>query len=330
MTTGIDAPAPGEFTENTPGGALTGGTLIIEEPAVWQPNLEDELQKHASPGQLAWGRFRRNRLAIVGLTTIIVLTVLAILAPIVAPHDPIRPDVKAFGKPPSATHILGTDLSGRDVLSRLIYGARVSLSVGLVAVGIYLTIGTILGALAGYRRGTTDAVIMRITDTVMSFPALIIILAVVPILGPSIFNIMLVIGLLGWPPVARLVRGEFLSLREREFALAARGIGASDRRIIYRHILPNVAGPLVVVASFGMADAIITEAGLSFLGLGVQPPEPSWGQMLNSAIDVGTIVEKPWVWLAPAAAIAITVLAINFVGDGLRDALDPRGSVNRR
>ena len=148
--------------------------------------------------------------------------------------------------------------------------------------------------------------------------------------GPSIFNIMLVIGLLGWPPVARLVRGEFLSLREREFTLAARGIGASDRRIICRHILPNVAGPLIVVASFGMADAIITEAGLSFLGLGIQPPEPSWGQMLNQRIDVGTIPRSRGCWLVPAAAIAITVLAINFIGDGLRDALDPRGSVNRR
>jgi peptide/nickel transport system permease protein len=199
-----------------------------------------------------------------------------------------------------------------------------------VAVSIYLVIGTVLGAIAGYRRGLTDAVIMRITDTVMSFPALIIILAVVPVLGPSIFNIMLVIGLLGWPAVARLVRGEFLSLREREFTLAARGIGATDRRIIFRHILPNVAGPLVVVASFGMADAIITEAGLSFLGLGVRPPEASWGQMLNAAIDVGTIIEKPWIWIEPAIAIAITVLAINFIGDGLRDALDPRGAVQRR
>ena len=276
-----------------------------------------------SPRQLAWRRFRRNRLAMLGLATIILLAIIAVLAPIVAPRDPLKIDAKAFGKPPSLAHLFGTDLSGRDVLSRLIYGTRVSLSVGLVAVSIYLTIGTILGAISGYRRGLVDAAIMRFTDTVMSFPALIIILAVVPILGASIFNIMLVIGLLGWPAVARLVRGEFLSLREREFTLAARGIGASDRRIIFRHILPNVAGPLVVVASFGMADAIITEAGLSFLGLGVQPPEASWGQMLNNAIDVGTIIEKPWLWIAPALAIAITVLSINFIGDGLRDAFDP-------
>jgi peptide/nickel transport system permease protein len=266
----------------------------------------------------------------VGLVILVILAILAILANYIAPYNPSKIDAKAFGKPPSAAHLFGTDASGRDVLSRLLFGTRVSLSVGLVAVSIYLTIGTVLGAIAGFRRGVTDAVIMRITDTVMSFPALIIILAVVPILGPSIFNIMLVIGLLGWPAVARLVRAEFLSLREREFTLAARGIGANDRRIIFRHILPNVAGPLVVVASFGIADAIITEAGLSFLGLGVQPPDTSWGQLLNTAIDVGTVLEKPWLWLAPAIAIAVTVLSINFIGDGLRDALDPRGALNRR
>ena len=304
-----------------------GASGRAPEPAVL---VESESAQSASPRQLAWRRFRRNRLAMLGLGTLIVLALIALLAQIISPYDPLKIDSKAFGKPPSAAHILGTDQSGRDAISRLFYGARVSLSVGLVAVSIYLTIGTILGAISGYRRGLVDAVIMRFTDTVMSFPALIIILAVVPILGASIFNIMLVIGLLGWPAVARLVRGEFLSLRERDFTLAARGIGASDRRIIFRHILPNVAGPLVVVASFGMADAIITEAGLSFLGLGVQPPEPSWGQMLNNAIDVGTILEKPWLWIVPALAIAITVLSINFIGDGLRDALDPRGTLKKR
>jgi peptide/nickel transport system permease protein len=308
---------------------LTSGPMPPPPDAVWIPSA-DEITAGASPRMLAWRRFRRNRLAMVGLVTVAVLTILAILAPVVAPYDPVKLDPKAFGKPPSLAHLLGTDPSGRDVLSRLLYGARVSLSVGVVAVSIYLTIGTTLGSIAGFRRGMVDATIMRITDTVMSFPALIIIIAVVPILGPSIFNIMLVIGLLGWPAVARLVRGEFLSLREREFTLAARGIGASDKRIISRHILPNVAGPLVVVASFGVADAIITEAGLSFLGLGVQPPDPSWGQMLNSAIDVGTVLEKPWLWLAPAACIAITVLSVNFIGDGLRDALDPRGQLNKR
>jgi peptide/nickel transport system permease protein len=225
---------------------------------------------------------------------------------------------------------MGTDDSGRDVLSRLMYGARVSLSIGFVAVSIYLVIGTVLGAVSGYRRGLVDGVIGRIIDLVQSFPQLIIILAIVPLLGRSIFNIMLVIGLLGWPGVARLVRGEFLSLREREHTLAARGIGATDRRIITRHILPNVTGPLVVLASFGMAEAIIAEAGLSLLGLGIQPPSPSWGVDLSAATNIGVLTQKPWLWVFPGLAIAISVLAINFLGDGLRDALDPRSGGGRR
>ncbi len=290
----------------------------------------DESRPHHSPRQLAWRRFRQNDLATAGLIALVALAIVAVLAPVIAPFDPLAPDLKSIGKAPSLAHWLGTDSSGRDVFSRIVFGSRISLSVGFVAVSIYLTIGTVLGAIAGYRRGLVDAVIMRITDTVMSFPALIIILAIIPIVGPSIFNIMLVIGLLGWPAVARLVRGEVLSLREREFTLAARVVGASDWRIIVRHILPNTAGPLVVVASLGVADAIITEAGLSFLGLGVRPPEPSWGNMLNSAIDVGTILDKPWLWLAPGAMIALAVLSINFIGDGLRDALDPRGTLTRR
>jgi peptide/nickel transport system permease protein len=252
------------------------------------------------------------------------LCLAALFAPVVAPYDPYRPSASLVRKPPSIEHLLGTDASGRDVLSRLIHGARASLSIGFVSVAIYVVIGTLLGAIAGYRRGLTDGVIMRATDTVMAFPALIIIIAVVPVLGPSIFNIMLVIGLLGWPIVARLVRGEFLSLREREFVMAARVIGARDRSLIRHHLLPNLVGPLIVVASLGVAEAIIAEAGLSLLGLGVQPPDPSWGQMLSQAIDVGTLLSRPWLWVPPALAIALTVLAINFVGDGLRDALDPR------
>ena len=297
---------------------------------VWQPHLDVAERGTYAPRQLAWRRFRRNRLAMAGVVVLAIFALMAIFAPLIAPYDPVKPDLKAFGKPPSFAHLLGTDSSGRDVLSRLMYGARVSLSIGLVAVSIYLTIGTILGSLAGYRRGLTDAVIGRATDTVMSFPSLIIILAIVPIVGRSIFNIMVVIGLLNWPAVCRLVRGEFLSLREREYTLAARGIGATDRRIIVRHILPNVTGPLVVLASFGMADAIIAEAGLSLLGLGIQPPSPSWGVDLSAAIDVGILANKPWLWIAPGAAIAISVLSINFIGDGLRDALDPRGATLRR
>ncbi len=309
---------------------IPAATAADADAPIWQPSAELTSHVPRSPRQLAWRRFRRNQLAMVALGVLIALAFVAILAPLIAPYDPIKVDTKAFGKPPSLEHLLGTDRSGRDVLSRLMHGARVSLSVGVVAVTIYLVIGITLGSLAGYRRGLTDAIIGRVTDTVMSFPGLIIILAVVPIVGRSPLNIMIVIGLLNWPAVTRLVRGEFLSLREREYTLAARGIGARDRRIILRHILPNVTGPLVVLASFGMAEAMIVEAGLSVLGLGIQPPDASWGGELQAATDVGVLTQKPWLWMAPGAAIAIAVLSINFIGDGLRDALDPRSTVGRK
>jgi len=297
---------------------------------IWQPSTDLSLRPALSPRQLAWRRFRRNRLAMIALFLLLTLAAIAVLASVVAPYSPTEVDPHAFGKPPSVAHLLGTDRSGRDVLSRLMHGARVSLSVGVVAVSIYLVIGITLGSLAGYRRGLTDSIIGRVTDMVMSFPGLIIILAIVPIVGRSPLNIMIIIGLLNWPAVTRLVRGEFLSLREREFTLAARGLGARDRRIIGRHILPNVTGPLVVLASFGIAEAMIIEAGLSVLGLGIQPPDASWGGDLQAATDVGVLTQKPWLWMAPGAAIAIAVLSINFIGDGLRDALDPRANVMRR
>ena len=310
--------------------ALPDNGLLELDVPIWQPTTDLSLRPPLSPRRLAWRRFRRNRLAITSLVVLVTLAMVALLASVIAPYSPTDVDARAFGKPPSLEHLLGTDRSGRDVLSRLMHGARVSLSVGVVAVSIYLVIGIALGALAGYRRGLTDALVGRFTDTVMAVPALIIILAVVPIIGRSPLNIMVVIGLLNWPAVTRLVRGEFLSLREREFTLAARGIGARDRRIILRHILPNVAGPLVVLASFGMAEAMIIEAGLSVLGLGIQPPDASWGGDLQAATDVGVLTQKPWLWMAPGAAIAIAVLSINFIGDGLRDALDPRANVLRR
>jgi peptide/nickel transport system permease protein len=292
---------------------------------VWSAEATDTYRE-LSPRRLAWRRFRRNRLAMFGLAVIATMAVLALLAEVIAPYDPLRPDPRAFGKPPSLAHLFGTDGAGRDVLTRVLYGGRVSMTVGLVAVTIYLAIGTFLGAIAGYFGGLVDAVIMRLTDTFLSFPTLIIIIAIIPIIGASIVNIMLVIGLLGWPPVARLVRGQFLSLRERDFVLASRGLGARPVRIIVREILPNVTGPLLVIASFGVADAIITEAGLSLLGLGIRPPEASWGQMLTISTELAVVAAKPWMWIAPAMCIALAVLSINFIGDGLRDALDPRGT----
>jgi peptide/nickel transport system permease protein len=268
--------------------------------------------------------FARHRLAVLGAVLIALMALVAVFAPFVATHDPYAVDLQVVREGPSSKHVLGTDEAGRDVLSRVIFGTRVSLSVGLVAVTIYTLIGTILGAISGYYGGAVDNVIQRVTDTVMCFPSLIIIIAAVAIVGPSIFNVMVVIGLLQWPGVCRLVRGEFLSLRERDFVLAARAIGARDRRVIFRHILVNAVGPITVAATFGVAAAILTEAGLSFLGLGVQPPTASWGNMINSAQSASVLQEMPWAWVPPGVLIALAVLSINFVGDGLRDAVDPR------
>jgi peptide/nickel transport system permease protein len=271
----------------------------------------------------AWRRFRRHRLAVFGVIVISVLAVVAILAPVFALQDPYRVDLHSVKVGPSRAHIMGTDFAGRDVWSRLVYGSRVSLSVGLVAVSIYLIIGTILGAISGYYRGVADSLIMRATDVVMCFPTLIIIILLVAVLEPSIYNVMIAIGFLGWPSVCRLVRGQFLSLREKDFVLAAHCLGASDGRIIFRHILPNVVAPLTVAASLGIAGSILLESALSFLGLGVQPPVASWGSMLYQARSTQVLHSMPWIWAPPGLMIFIAVLSINFIGDGLRDALDP-------
>lgn len=259
----------------------------------------------------------------VGFIILLALTVLSVGAPVFARNDPERTNVRLYRTGPSAAHILGSDSSGRDVLSRLLYAGRVSLSVGLVAVGIYTIIGLFLGALAGYYGGWVDSLIMRCADVVLAFPSLLIIITVVSILGPSIWNVMLVIGLLGWPPIARILRGQFLSLREREFVVASRTVGSSNTRIIFHHLLPNAFAPIIVAATFGIANAILLEAGLSFLGLGVQPPTPSWGNMLTDAQSIAVLQSMGWLWIPPGIMIALAVLSINFIGDGLRDALDP-------
>jgi peptide/nickel transport system permease protein len=270
--------------------------------------------------------FARYRLAVAGLVVIVLLALAAIFAPAVATHDPYTVDLLAAGQPPSGEHWLGTDEVGRDVFSRLVYGSRVSLSVGLVAVTIYTAIGMVLGAISGYFGGLVDGSIQRLTDTVMCFPPLIIIIAAVSITGPSIWNVMMIIGLLTWTGTCRLVRGQFLSLREREFVEAARAAGVSDPRLIVRHLLPNTLAPVMVSATFGVAATILTEAGLSFLGLGVQPPTPSWGNLINLAQSATILQTMPWLWAPPGFLIAVAVLSINFIGDGLRDALDPRAA----
>jgi peptide/nickel transport system permease protein len=280
-----------------------------------------------SPWARALRRFRRHRLAVAGLVMLTILSLMAIFAPVVGRHDPNRGDFLHIDEPPSWEHPLGTDGNGRDYWSRLVYGARVSLSVGLVATAIAGLIGTLLGALSGYYGGNFDLLIQRFTEMVMTFPTLMIIVTLVAYVGPSIYNIMVVLGLLGWTSFCRVVRGQVLSVREVAFVEAARTLGARDQRIMFRHILPNVMPYVVVLATLNIAGIILVEAGLSFLGLGVQVPTPSWGNMLQQAQTLDVLVSKPWRWIAPGAAIALCVLSINFVGDGLHDALDPRSKV---
>ena len=269
-----------------------------------------------------WRAFRRNRLALIGGIVVVILVALAALAPTISPWDPNRPDVRKILDGPSRAHPLGTDQLGRDVLSRMLYGARVSLAVGFVSVGIATLIGIALGAAAGYHGGTIDAMVMRLVDLMLVFPRLFLLLAVLAFLRPSIWTIMAVIGLTGWMSVARLVRAEFLALKEREFVLWSLSIGASSFRTIWRHILPNAIGPVLVAMTLGIPAAILTESGLSFLGLGVQPPHATWGNILNEGKDA---IEIGW-WLSayPGVAILVTVLSYNLLGEGIRDALDPR------
>ena len=278
---------------------------------------------------MALRRFRRHRLALLGFLVILTMAVLAIAAPLVAGYDPAKNDLLAVHRAPGAAHVLGTDGGGRDIWARLVYGTRISLSVGLVAVAISTTLGTLIGSLAGYYRGWVDLSVMRLTDVVMSFPPLLVIISVVALVGPNIYNIMVVIGLLTWPTVCRLVRAEFLSLRERQFVEAARSLGTPDHLVVLRHILPNALGPVVVATTFGVSSAILSEAALSFLGLGVQVPTPSWGSMLQAASSQTALAERPWQWLPPGLAIVLAALSINFAGEGLRDALDPHAHVGR-
>ncbi len=278
----------------------------------------------AAPGALRafWRVFARNQLAVVAAAVVAVLALAAMLAPALAPWDAHKPDTRKILAGPSGSHWFGTDQLGRDVLSRVLHGSRVSLAVGFVSVGIATAIGVLLGAAAGYHGGTMDAVIMRLVDLMLVFPRFFLLLAVLAFLQPSIWTIMTVIGLTGWMGVARLVRAEFLSLREREFVIWSESIGASAWRVVFRHILPNALAPVLVAMTLGVPAAILTESGLSFLGLGVQPPYATWGNILNDGKD--SIEIAWWMTVYPGLAILITVLAYNLFGEGLRDALDPR------
>lgn len=260
-----------------------------------------------------------NKSLLVGSLIIGIFSMAAILAPIISPYEPSQIDGDNLLMPPSRNHLLGTDGLGRDLLSRIIYGSRISLSIGLIAVGIATILGIILGSLAGFYRGALDILIMRFVDIMLCFPTFFLILAVVAILEPSIFNIMIIIGLTSWMGSARLMRGQILSLKEREFIQAERAIGASDYRIITRHLIPNSIGPVLVNATLGIAGAILLESGLSFLGLGVQPPIPSWGNILIESKS--TLGLAWWITVFPGLAILITILGFNFMAEGLKKKL---------
>jgi peptide/nickel transport system permease protein len=285
-----------------------------------------ELQAPTADHEPRWKQTLRvlwsNRLAAAGLVTLTVLILVAVFAPLIAPYGVNEQDLTARFDPPSLTHLFGTDDLGRDTFSRVVWGSRVSLQVGLISVGISLVAGTLIGLIAGYRGGAIDSVLMRLMDVIFSFPVILLAIAIVAVLSPSLFNVMLAIAVVFTPIFARVVRGSVLSVREEVHITAVRSIGASDARIVLKHVLPNVAAPVIVQTSISLAFAILTEAALSYLGVGVQPPRPAWGQMLQASQDVLDIAW--WMSVFPGLAILVTVMAFNLVGDGLRDALDPQ------
>jgi len=263
-----------------------------------------------------------NKLAVAGLVILLGLVVTTVAAPFLAPYDPTGQELGAELRPPCWAHPFGQDKLGRDVLSRIIYGARVSLLVGGVTVAITATMGVCVGIVAGYAGGSVDEALMRLTDIMMAFPGILLAIALMAIRGPGLNNVMIALCIMGWVGYARLARGQVLSVRERDYVHAARSLGAAPTRIMAHHLLPNILAPIIVEATFGMAGAILAEAGLSFLGLGTQPPTPSWGSMLNEGRQF--LLVAPHLTTFPGLAIMVVVMGLNFLGDGLRDALDPR------
>lgn len=286
-------------------------------PAEHEQAGTDELE---SWGKITWRRFCQNKAAVYSMIILVITILIAVLAPVIAPYDPAQ-TVGAFDESPSSSFLLGTDDVGRDVLSRLIYGSQVSLIVGIGSVCIYALIGVTLGLLSGYFGGWLDGLIMRMTEVFMSYPQFMIILVIVSLIGPNMMTVMLVMGLMGWPPICRLVRGEVMRIKTIDYVAAAIVTGYSPCTIVFRHILPNVLSPILVNCTFGIAQAILIEAALSFLGMGVQPPASSWGNMLTSAQSIMILSEEPWRWIPPGIAILIAVLTINFLGDGLNEAI---------
>ena len=312
------------MTNNAPpsGGSVA---VVAERAGQRRPIVVDEGgggRRALSQGRRFLSNVLETRLVGTGLWILGLVLFCAVFAEVIAPYPPNEQDYLAITEAPSSAHWLGTDDLGRDILSRIIYGSRISLLVGVIAVGIALALGVSLGLLAGYTGGTTDDVVMRIVDAIQAFPGLILALGITAALGPGVEKVMIAIGIVSTPAIARLTRAQALSIREREFVHAARVLGASPLKIVSRHIWPNVTAPIIVQATLLIASAILTEAGLSFLGVGVKPPTPTWGSMLRTGSQYLEVA--PWLAFAPGIAIFATVLAFNFVGDGLRRALDPR------
>ncbi len=277
-----------------------------------------------SPTRKAWQRFKRHRLAMIGVILFSGIFAASLFAPLLDRYDPNKLNLRDKFQPPSAQHFLGTDRVGRDIWSRTLHGGRVSLTVGFSAAFVALSIGILIGALAGFYGGIVDTLLMRFTDVVMTFPQVVIILTVATFVGQGMLNVILLIGFFSWPPTARLVRGQYLSLREEQFVKAARSLGADDISIMFKHIMPSVIAPVLATLTFAINEAILLEAGLSFLGVGIPLPTASWGNMLEAARSLDVLQDGAWMWIPPALMILLNVLTINFIGDGLRDALDPK------
>ncbi len=273
----------------------------------------------------AWDKFRHNKRAMFGVIVVLIVALAVLILPLVMDLDPFTTDAEAgFNTPPSAQHILGTDDVGRDLFARLLYGGRISLLVGIASTCVSVLIGVPLGLVAGYYRGIWETIIMRAADIFMSFPSMILILVLVAVFGPSIFNVTVVIGVLGWTSIAKLIYGNTLSLREKEYIEAARAMGMKNRKIIFTEILPNAIAPVWVTIAFRVSSGILTESSLSFLGLGVQTPQASWGNIIFAAQNLLVLTARPWVWIPPGICIILVVVGFNFIGEGVRDALDPK------
>lgn len=285
---------------------------------------KEKQKKYVSLTEISFRKFKKNKLAVVGVFIILALVLLSICAPLLTDYTISQTDLFNIKMAPSSEHILGTDDLGRDVFTRLLYGGRVSIIVGIASMTVQLVIGVIMGAIAGYFGGIAEKIIMRIIDVIMCFPFFVIAVSVAAVVGPGVKNLIIIIGFLMWPNIARIVRAEILALKENDYIMAAKAMGLSSFEIIKSHILPNIMSPILVAATLAIANGILTEASLSFLGIGVKLPQPSWGNMLIAAQNIGTLQREWWLWIPAGSLIILMVLSINFVGDGLRDALDPK------